>query len=59
LREKEKELSAKIKEVLENKKESTAGDQSNADNKSFKSPLVNEEDVAHIVASWTGVPVQK
>ncbi len=23
------------------------------------SPLVNEEDIAHIVASWTGVPVQK
>ncbi len=24
-----------------------------------RSPLVNEEDIAHIVASWTGVPVQK
>ncbi len=66
LREKEMELSAKIKEVLDNKKESTAGDQSDADNKSLKtdskllqSPLVSEEDVAHIVASWTGVPVQK
>ncbi len=66
LREKEMELSAKIKEVLDNKKESTAGDQSGADNKSLKSdskllqsPLVSEEDVAHIVASWTGVPVQK
>ncbi len=65
LREKEMELSAKIKEVLDNKKESTAGDQSNADNsmkidsKLLQSPLVSEEDVAHIVASWTGVPVQK
>ena len=65
LREKEMELSAKIKEVLENKKESTAGDQSDADNsvksdsKLLQSPLVSEEDVAHIVASWTGVPVQK
>ncbi len=66
LREKEIELSAKIKEVLENKKESTAGDQIDADNNSVKSdskllqsPLVSEEDVAHIVASWTGVPVQK
>ncbi len=66
LREKEMELSAKIKEVLENKKESTEGDQYDADNKSVKSdsklyqsPLVSEEDVAHIVASWTGVPVQK
>ncbi len=66
LREKEMELSAKIKEVLDNKKESTAVDQSDADNNSLKSdsnslqsPLVSEEDVAHIVASWTGVPVQK
>ncbi len=65
LREKEMELSAKIKEVLENKKESTAGDQSDTDNsvksdsKLLQSPLVSEEDVAHIVASWTGVPVQK
>jgi len=60
LREKEMELSAKIKEVLDNKKESTAGDQPDAsDSKLLQSPLVSEEDVAHIVASWTGVPVQK
>jgi len=65
LREKEMELSAKIKEVLDNKKESKAGDQSDAgnsvisDSKILQSPLVSEEDVAHIVASWTGVPVQK
>ncbi len=65
LREKEMELSAKIKEVLDNKKESTAGDPSESDNpvksdsKLLQSPLVSEEDVAHIVASWTGVPVQK
>ena len=65
LREKEMELSAKIKEVLDNKKESSAGEQSDADNsvksdsKLLQSPLVSEEDVAHIVASWTGVPVQK
>jgi len=66
LREKEMELSAKIKEVLDNKKESIAGDQpdndqnfSNSDAKLLQGPLVSEEDVAHIVASWTGVPVQK
>jgi len=65
LREKEMELSAKIKEVLDNKKGSADGDQSNVDNsvksdsKLLQSPLVSEEDVAHIVASWTGVPVQK
>jgi len=65
LREKEMELSSKIKEVLDNKKESSVEGQSDADNslksdsKLLQSPLVSEEDVAHIVASWTGVPVQK
>ena len=66
LREKEIELSSKIKELLENKKETTVeSDPTNnletiKDNSNFiHNPLVNEEDVAHIVASWTGVPVQK
>ena len=66
LREKEMELSAKIKEVLENKKESTTENESSIDknsekndSKNLQSPMVCEEDVAHIVASWTGVPVQK
>ena len=66
LREKEIELSAKIKELLENKKESLEkNDTNNAaettkDNGNIiQSPLVSEEDVAHIVAAWTGVPVQK
>ncbi len=66
LREKEIELSAKIKEVLENNKESSAQDESNKEvnseineSKLIQSPMVCEEDVAHIVASWTGVPVQK
>ncbi|MDC3069831.1 ATP-dependent Clp protease ATP-binding subunit, partial [Prochlorococcus sp. AH-736-D21] len=65
LREKEIELSSKIKELLESKKES-AGDESETspnsvenDQKFLQNPLVSEEDVAHIVASWTGVPVQK
>jgi len=66
LREKEIELSSKIKEVLENKKESTVDNEPDTDpnlvennSKLLQSPLVSEEDVAHIVASWTGVPVQK
>jgi ATP-dependent Clp protease ATP-binding subunit ClpC len=66
LREKEMELSAKIKEVLDNKKESRTDDESDIDTNSVKTdskllqnPMVSEEDVAHIVASWTGVPVQK
>ncbi len=66
LREKEIELSAKIKELLENKKESLEKNDINdaketTENNStiIHDPLVSEEDVAHIVASWTGVPVQK
>ncbi len=66
LREKEIELSGKIKELLENKKESTERKDSTNDTENTKdisniihNPLVSEEDVAHIVASWTGVPVQK
>ncbi len=66
LREKEIELSAKIKEVLENKKETATGEEADSETNSVKTevkplqnPLVSEEDVAHIVASWTGVPVQK
>ena len=66
LREKEMELSAKIKEILENSKKSSTEDESindtnsaNNDSKLIQNPMVSEEDVAHIVASWTGVPVQK
>ena len=66
LREKEIELSAKIKELLENKKESLEKNDTSNDAEITKdnlniiqNPLVSEEDVAHIVASWTGVPVQK
>ena len=66
LREKEIELSSKIKELLENKKETQnentdVNNQESAKNSTgiTQNPVVNEEDVAHIVASWTGVPVQK
>ncbi len=66
LREKEMELSAKIKKVLESIKDSTDEEKSDTSTNSvqnnsnlFQNPLVSEEDVAHIVASWTGVPVQK
>jgi len=66
LREKEIELSTKIKELLANKKETQSEEIVKNDDNSSESPLniaqnpvVSEEDVAHIVASWTGVPVQK
>ncbi len=66
LREKEIALSTKIKELLENKKEAqnenTVSDDDNVTKTPLnisQNPVVSEEDVAHIVASWTGVPVQK
>ncbi len=66
LREKEIALSTKIKELLENKKETQNENSVSDDETVIKNPLdisqnpvVSEEDVAHIVASWTGVPVQK
>ena len=66
LREKEIELSSKIKELLENKKEAQSETTVTSDENLGQSPsnisqnpVVSEEDVAHIVASWTGVPVQK
>tara|TARA_Y100001933_G_C19005805_1_gene566595 strand:- start:1767 stop:4292 length:2526 start_codon:yes stop_codon:yes gene_type:complete len=65
LREKEIELSSQIKQLLENKKESQNNQSDTSSNtekettKVVENPVVSEEDVAHIVASWTGVPVQK
>jgi ATP-dependent Clp protease ATP-binding subunit ClpC len=53
LRDKEMELKTEIKAIAQNKKvadvTSEGGD----------SPVVTEEDIAGIVASWTGVPVSK
>ncbi|MEL6381749.1 MAG: ATP-dependent Clp protease ATP-binding subunit [Cyanobacteria bacterium J06626_18] len=51
LRDREMEIKAEIRSIAQNKKtESDNGDDS---------PSVTEEDIAHIVASWTGVPVNK
>ena len=71
LRDKEVELREQIRSILQARKdeqgeapESTqesdasapfAGAVASPD----RSPMVTEEDIAHIVASWTGVPVQK
>ena len=52
LRDREMEIKAEIKAIAQNKKttDTTEGGES---------PVVGEEDIAHIVASWTGVPVNK
>ncbi len=63
LREKEIELSSQIKKLLENKKDNqedkVKSEESSEKSVIVENPEVSEEDVAHIVASWTGVPVQK
>ncbi|MEL6249523.1 MAG: ATP-dependent Clp protease ATP-binding subunit [Cyanobacteria bacterium J06554_6] len=50
LRDREMEIKAEIRAIAQNKKTESTGDDS---------PVVTEEDIAHIVASWTGVPVNK
>jgi ATP-dependent Clp protease ATP-binding subunit ClpC len=51
LRDREMEIKAEIRAIAQSKKtEDEEGDDS---------PIVNEEDIAQIVASWTGVPVNK
>ncbi|HEY9614314.1 ATP-dependent Clp protease ATP-binding subunit [Allocoleopsis sp.] len=51
MRVRELELQAEIRVLIQgNNSQSTTLD---------NSPVVNEEDIAHIVASWTGIPVNK
>lgn len=52
LRDREMEIKAEIKAIAQSRKNETA-------NSTEDSPTVGEEDIAHIVASWTGVPVNK
>ncbi len=52
LRDREMELRAEIRAIAQCK---TGTPRSEGED----SPVVNEEDIAHIVASWTGVPVSK
>jgi len=52
LRDREMEIKAEIRAIAQGK---TASSNSEGED----SPVVTEEDIAHIVASWTGVPVNK
>jgi ATP-dependent Clp protease ATP-binding subunit ClpC len=52
LRDREMEIKAEIRTIAQTKKADTTAGESD-------SPVVTEEDIAHIVASWTGVPVNK
>jgi len=75
LRDKEVELREQIRSILQARKdeqpsdtapaETTTAEGSSPETTEFagldgdRTPMVTEEDIAHIVASWTGVPVQK
>ncbi|BAZ88282.1 ATP-dependent Clp protease ATP-binding subunit [Dolichospermum compactum] len=51
LRDREMEIKAEIRTIAQTKNNGASGD--------GVEPVVTEEDIAHIVASWTGVPVNK
>ncbi|MDX2243045.1 MAG: ATP-dependent Clp protease ATP-binding subunit [Leptolyngbyaceae cyanobacterium bins.302] len=51
LRDREMEIKAEIRTIAQTKKNEATGEESQ--------PEVTEEDIAQIVASWTGVPVNK
>ena len=51
LRDREMEIKAEIRTIAQTKSNGSSGD--------GVEPVVTEEDIAHIVASWTGVPVNK
>ena len=51
LRDREMEIKEQIRTIASNKKNEADGGED--------SPVVDEEEIAHIVASWTGVPVNK
>jgi ATP-dependent Clp protease ATP-binding subunit ClpC len=66
LRDKEVELREQIRSILQARKDEEPAAEAAAmalaeaeGNSEERSPLVTEEDIAQIVASWTGVPVQK
>ncbi len=54
LKDRELEIKAEIKAIAQAKKAEATTESPDA-----KQPEVTEEDIAHIVASWTGVPVNK
>ena len=69
LRDKEVELREKIRTLLQSSRQDVPSDQavtaeatsesSTSADSASTTPMVSEEDIAQIVASWTGVPVQK
>jgi ATP-dependent Clp protease ATP-binding subunit ClpC len=72
LRDREVELRDQIRSILQARRDEEPGEAAEASypalvegsgasegSEESRTPVVTEEDIAHIVASWTGVPVQK
>ncbi|MGF1512607.1 MAG: ATP-dependent Clp protease ATP-binding subunit [Elainellaceae cyanobacterium] len=57
LRDREMEIKAEIRAIAQSRKAEVEA--SEGEKGGDTSPVVTEEDIAHIVASWTGVPVNK
>ena len=56
LRDKEVELKAKIDAIIADK---TAEDKAETEGTGESGPIVEEADIANIVAQWTGIPIEK
>lgn len=55
LRDREMELKAQITALIDKSKELSKAEEESGET----GPMVNEEDIQHIVSSWTGIPVEK
>jgi ATP-dependent Clp protease ATP-binding subunit ClpC len=58
LRDREMEIKAEIRAIAQGKTNTSTSPSDSARGPAVE-PVVGEEDIAHIVASWTGVPVNK
>jgi len=56
LRDREMELKAKISAIVAGAKEASKAD---AESKEGAGPIVTDQDIANIVAQWTGIPIEK
>ena len=56
LRDREMELKAKISAIVAGAKETSKAEAESAEG---GGPLVTDQDIANIVAQWTGIPIEK
>lgn len=56
LRDREMELKAKIQAITQGAKETGKAEEESSE---AGGPMVDEQDIANIVAQWTGIPIEK